>query len=60
MEVVGPDLRPFSFTVPMMQDADGNDLEQPRTPQMTFKMKLPKPVPALSILRHSVDLSAKE
>lgn len=60
LEVVGPDLRPFSFAVPMMQDADGNDLEQPRTPQMTFKMKLPKPVPALSILRHSVDLSAKE
>ncbi len=60
LEVVGPDLRPFSFVVPMMQDAEGNALEQPRTPQMTFKMKLPKAVPALSILRHSVDLSAKE
>ena len=59
LEVVGPDLRPFSLTVPMMKDTDGNDLESPRTPQMPFYIQLPKAVPPLTILRHSVELSAK-
>ena len=60
MEVVGPDLRPFAMTIPMMEDMEGNPLEQPRTPQMSFRMQLPKPVPPMSILRHSVELSAKD
>ena len=60
MEVVGPDLRPFELTVPVMEDMEGNPLEQPRTPQMLFRMQLPKKVPAMSILRHSVELSAKD
>ena len=59
MELVGPDTRPFAMTVPMMQDLEGNALEEPRTPQMKFYMQLEKPVPPLTILRHSVDLSAK-
>ena len=59
MELVGPDTRPFAMTVPMMQDLEGNALEEPRTPQMKFYMQLEKPVRPLSILRHSVDLSAK-
>ena len=59
LEVVGPDTRPFAFTVPVMNDADGNTLEEPRTPQMKFTVQLPKAVPPYSILRHSVDLSAK-
>ena len=59
LEVVGPDTRPFAFTVPVMADADGNTLEEPRTPQMTFTVQLPKAVPPYSILRHNVDLSAK-
>ena len=59
LEVVGPDTRPFAFTVPVMADAEGNALEEPRTPQMTFTVQLPKAVPPYSILRHSVDLSAK-
>ena len=59
LEVVGPDTRPFAFTVPVMNDADGNALEEPRTPQMMFTVQLPKAVPPYSILRHSVDLSAK-
>ena len=59
LEVVGPDTRPFAFTVPVMADADGNTLEEPRTPQMKFYIQLPKAVPPLSILRRSVDLSAK-
>ena len=60
LEVVGPDTRPFAFTVPVMADSEGNALEEPRTPQMTFTVQLPKAVPPYSILRHSVDLSAKE
>ena len=60
MEIVGPDLRPFEMTIPVMEDMDGNALEQPRTPQMLFRMQLPKKVPAMSILRHSVELSAKD
>ena len=46
-------------TAPMMADLEGNPLEEPRTPQMKFTMQLPKAVPAFSILRRSVDLSAK-
>jgi putative protease len=44
----------------MMTDMEGNALEQPRTPQMLFRMQLPKAVPPMSILRHSVELSAKD
>ena len=59
LEVVGPDLRPFPITAGNMQDMEGNPLEEPRTPQMRFTIQLPKQVPAHSILRRSVDLSAK-
>ena len=59
LEAVGPDTRPFPFTVPMMQDENGNDLEEPKTPQMKFTMQLPCQVPAYTMLRRSVDLSAK-
>ena len=59
LEVVGPDLKPFSFTVPWMLTEEGEALEEPRTPQMRFYLQLPKQVPANSILRHSVELSAK-
>ena len=59
LEVVGPDLRPFSITAADMKDLEGTSLEEPRTPQMKFWLPLPKPVPPCSILRRSVDLSAK-
>ena len=59
MEAVGPDVRPFGITAPMMQDMDGNDLEEPRTPQMQFAMQLPCPVPPLTIIRRSVELSGR-
>lgn len=59
LEVVGPNLRPFSMEAGIMQDADGLQLEEPRNPQMTFSIQLPKAVPADSILRRAVDLSAK-
>ena len=59
LEIVGPDLRPFAFEVPEMEDEEGNEITQPRTPQMRFRMRLPRPVPPFSILRHAVDLSAE-
>ena len=59
LELVGPDTRPFPFSAPIMENMDGEALEEPRTPQMQFKMQLPCQVPAHSILRRSVDLSAK-
>ena len=59
LEVVGPDLRPFAFEVPTMQDIEGAELTEPRNPQMVFTMQLPKQVPPFSILRHAVELSAK-
>ena len=59
LEIVGPDLRPFTITAENIHDAEGNPLDEPRTPQMKFTMVLPKQVPALSMIRRSVDLSAK-
>ena len=59
LEAVGPDLRPFAFTAEEMFDEENAPLEEPRTPQMKFYLQLPKPVPAYSIIRRSVDLSAK-
>ena len=59
VELVGPDLRPFAMTVGQMQDETGAVLEEPRTPQMIFHMKLPKAVPPYTLVRHAVELSAK-
>ncbi len=59
LEAVGPDLKPFGFTVPMMADLEGAELAQARAPQMKFTVQLPQQVPAYSVLRKAVDLSAK-
>ena len=59
LEVVGPDLRPFPMVAGNMHDLDGNPLDEPRTPQMKFTIQLPRQVPPLSMIRRSVDLSAK-
>ena len=59
LEAVGPDLRPFSFTAGEMTDLEGASLEEPKTPQMRFYLQLPSQVPPYSIIRKSVDLSAK-
>jgi len=59
LQAVGPDLRPFPFTVQTMTDLEGSPLTEPRTPQMQFYLQLPSPVPAFTILRRAVDLSAK-
>ncbi|MBQ1235359.1 MAG: U32 family peptidase C-terminal domain-containing protein, partial [Oscillospiraceae bacterium] len=59
VELVGPDLKPFVWTAGQMADMDGEPLTEPKTPQMRFKAKLPRQVPALSFVRHAVELSAK-
>ena len=51
IEVVGPGVAPFSLAASGMTDEAGLPLDQPRHPQMVFSMKLPRPVPALSVLR---------
>ena len=59
VEVVGPDLRPFAFRAPVMEDGEGEPLTEPKNPQMVFRMRLPRPVPAWSMVRIARDLSAK-
>lgn len=59
VELVGPELRPFTLVVPEMTDEAGETLLEPKTPQMVFRMKLPCAVPAMTLIRRAVDLSAK-
>ncbi|MCC8076352.1 MAG: U32 family peptidase [Clostridiales bacterium] len=55
LELVGPDLAPVAFEAPMMEDLDGFPLEEPKKPQMLFRMRLPVQAPPLSILRHQAE-----
>ena len=57
LELVGPDVRPQALTVEGLWDEEGTPLTQVRKPQMVFQMKLPRPVPPLSLLRRQADLS---
>ena len=59
LELVGPDTRPFAFTAGTMWDAEGEPLTEPKKPEMKFTIQLEKAVPALSVIRRAVDLSAK-
>jgi putative protease len=59
VEVVGPDCRPFAMTVPELRGPDGAAAAEIKTPQTVFQMKLPRPVPPLSLVRHAVELSAR-
>ena len=59
IEAVGPDLRPFAFCAGEFTTPEGEKLQEVRTPQMPFFMRLPKQVPPWTILRHRVELSAK-
>ncbi|MCD7829464.1 MAG: U32 family peptidase, partial [Clostridiales bacterium] len=55
LELVGPDLAPVAFEAPMMEDLDGFPLEEPKKPQMLFRMRLPMQAPPLSILRRQAE-----
>lgn len=55
VEIVGPDTKPFAVIVPELYGADGTPLEEVKTPQMMFRMKLPRAVPAYSVMRHPLE-----
>ncbi len=57
LEAVGPDTRPFPVTAGNMTDPEGVALSEPRTPQMKFRLPLPRQVPPFTILRRQVELS---
>ena len=58
LELVGPDVRPQALVVgTLIDDESGEELTEVRKPQMKFRMKLPCPVPPLSLLRRQADLS---
>lgn len=59
LEIVGPDFRPMTICANSLADPEGAKITEPKTPQMKFTMQLPTAVPAYSIIRRSVDLSAK-
>ena len=57
LELVGPDVRPVSFSVEDLRDEEGQPLDEVRRPQMRFRLKLPRSVPPLSLLRRQADLT---
>ena len=59
LELVGPYTRPFAFTAGEMWDGENIPLEEPKKPEMIFTIQLEKQVPAKSVIRRAVDLSAK-
>lgn len=54
LELVGPNVKPVSFTVDDLADESGLPLEEARTPQMTLRLTLPCQAAPLSILRKKV------
>ena len=58
LEIVGPDTKPFTITAQPMVDSEGNTLTEVKTPQMVFRMRLPKQVPPMSFVR--CEKSAKD
>ena len=59
LELVGPDTRPFAFTVGEMWDGENAPLEELKKPEMKFTMQLEKQVPAMSVIRRVEELPAK-
>lgn len=51
LELLGPGIASVPFEVPVMLDAAGQALHEPRNPQMEFFMQLPRTVAPLSMLR---------
>ena len=57
VELLSPGQEPVAFQAPEMEDLDGFPLHEPKKPEMRFRMRLPRPVKPLSLLRRRVDLS---
>ena len=51
IQLVGPSVAPVTFSAPQMADETGAPLDEPRHPQMTFRIQLPCYAPPLSFLR---------
>ena len=51
LELMGPGVESLRFSAPEMTDLEGNALNQVRKPEMRFRMRLPRSVPPLSMLR---------
>lgn len=60
VELLAPGLAPMAFPAPEMETLDGRPITEPKQPEMKFRMRLPRPVPSLSLLRRRVELSARE
>jgi len=45
LELVGPDVRPVSFSAEDLRDEEDQPLDEVRRPQMRFRLKLPGPCP---------------
>ena len=50
-------MRPVFFSVEDLRDEEGQPLDEVRRPQMRFRLKLPRSVPPLSLLRRQADLT---
>lgn len=57
VELIAPGMEPMAFRAPEMADMEDNALEEPRNPQMRFRMKLPAAVQPLALLRIQRDNS---
>ena len=55
LELVGPGEAPVAFRAEDLRDEAGAPLDQVRTPQMKFYLKLPRPASPLSLLRRRAD-----
>ena len=54
LELIGPGIKPVSFTVTDLTDENGLPIDEARTPQMALGLPLPCQAPPLSILRKKV------
>ena len=54
LELIGPGIKPISFTVTDLTDESGLPIDEARTPQMALGVGLPCQTPPLSILRKKV------
>ena len=51
VEIFGPSIEPFTFTIPDIYDEEGNILEVANHPEQIIKFKIPKKVYQYDIMR---------
>ncbi|MFI3253291.1 MAG: U32 family peptidase [Eubacteriales bacterium] len=55
VDIVGPDVKPFSMIVGDLWEESGEILEEVRHPEMVFYLNLPQKVPAYSMVRRKIE-----